>query len=197
MISSLRGKLIEKHENSVVIECGGIGYNAFVTYNTRAGLPDKNSEVFLYTYMHVKEGGVELFGFETSSEKEAFLQLTGISGVGPKVGLSILSGLTPDKLAIAVISGDEKALCVANGVGRKLAARIILELKDKFGAELSTITGGDFEPVISLKKGSSQSEAIAALVVLGYSQTEAVTAVSKQDENLTVEEIIKNSLKLL
>ena len=131
MIYSLRGKLIETAENTVVVECAGVGYLCSTTRTTLNSLPQKGTEVMLYTYMNVREGAVDLFGFSTLSEKNCFCRLTSVSGVGPKVALAILSELKPDQLMLALVSQDVKSLTRAAGVGKKLAERILLELRDK------------------------------------------------------------------
>ena len=131
MIYSLRGKLIHVGENTAVIECGGVGYLCSTTRTTLNALPAQGSEVMLYTYMNVREGAIDLFGFATIVEQNCFRRLTSVSGVGPKVALGILSELKPDQLMLSLVSQDVKSLTRAPGVGKKLAERILLELRDK------------------------------------------------------------------
>ena len=192
-----KGTLVSAGENSVVVETGGVGYRLLVSFNTRAALPKKGAGILIYSHLHVKEGGLELYGFMTESERSAFLKLITVSGVGPKVALAILSDLSYEKLALAIIAGDEKLLSRAPGVGKKTAARIVLELKDKLSPGDAGIENPDiFEPA-TIISGGNKSEAIAALTVLGYSQSEAVKSISPQSDELSVEQLIKNSLKNL
>ena len=140
MIASLRGKLIYTDNTSVVVECGGVGLKCFVTKNTLYNLPQKSEEVFLHTYMVVREDAMDLYGFISREELECFKLLTSISGVGPKVAVSILSAVTPASLALAVSTDDDKPILAASGVGKKLAGRIILELKDKIAKKIDQIS---------------------------------------------------------
>ena len=197
MFHSLTGKLIYIGEQSFAISCGGVGFRCFATRNTLAALNGKNSDVTVFTHLTVREDALDLFGFLTEQELDAFKLLIGVSGVGPKAALAILSELSPDAFAIAVASGDSKAITAANGVGPKLAQRVIMELKDKisnvsFVSEQSVATSAAVNAVNNM---SNTSEAIAALTALGYSQSEASVAVSKLSPDLSVEELIKGALK--
>lgn len=198
MFYSLTGKIIHTDEQSVAISCGGVGFRCATTQNTLDMLrKNNNDEVTVFTYLNVREDALDLFGFYTQQELDAFKLLISISGVGPKAALAILSQLTPDSFAVAVSSGDAKAITAANGVGPKLAQRIIMELKDKisnvsFISEESSVVSS---AVSSVNKTSNTAEAIAALTALGYSQTEACVAVSKLSPELSVEELIKGALK--
>ena len=194
MIYSLNGKLVHKEAGLAVVECGGVGYACRTTYSTLSQLT-VNKDAFLYTYMSVREDAVELFGFATKQELGCFRQLLSVSGVGPKAALAILSDISPEKFAIVVATGDHKAIAKTKGVGPKLSQRIILELKDKISKEQLSSAGADSLADTSAAADGNIGEAIAALTVLGYSQTEAVTAVSKLDSSLPVEELIKQSLK--
>ena len=197
MIYSLRGKLIVAEANAIVVECGGVGYRCAVSLTTRSDMPAIGSDVFVYTYMNVREDAVDLFGFSEESELSTIKLLTSVNGVGPKVALALLSDFSASKLALAIASGDSKALTRAAGVGSKLAQRIVLELKDKIGS-----FGGDDSGVIesisvsSAKKGNV-SEALAALVTLGYGQSEAAAALAEGNDTMPVEELIKKALKKL
>lgn len=195
MIYSLKGELIFADFNTAVIECAGVGYKCTISLNTQKDLPKINNPIMLYTYMNVRDDAVDLFGFSQSEELEAFKLLTSVNGVGPKVGVAILSEFSHDKLVLAIATGDSKMLTKAVGVGPKLAQRIILELKDKVTSSMVGTDSIDF--VDSTKINGSIAEAIAALVSLGYSQSEAASAVAKSDENMSVEEIIKTALKKL
>lgn len=195
MIYCLTGKVVKKTLDTVVLSCGGVGYLAQVTSSVAGVLPAVGGEATLYTVMNVTENDVSLFGFASEAERECFLLLTSVSGVGPKVGLAILNVLTPDRIALAVSAGDHKALTAASGVGPKLAQRIALELKDKMGRGL--VEGVSLSDVshAAAVPAAGTSQAIAALVSLGYSQSEAALAVAKIDESLPVEEIIKLALR--
>ena len=191
MIYCLTGKIVKKSMNAVVLSCGGVGYYAQCPASVAGALPGVGKEATIYTVMSVTENDVSLYGFATEQQQACFEMLTAVSGVGPKVGLAILS------VALAISAGDHKAFKAASGVGPKLAQRIVLELKDKVakgfvdGISLEDVAGAFADTQAS--QGSSQ--AIAALVSLGYSQSEAALAVSKIDAALPVEEIIKLALR--
>ena len=179
-----------------VIDCGGVGYACRTTNHTLSRLK-QGEKAKLYTYLNVREDAMELYGFATENERNCFELLISVSGVGPKAALSILSAATPESLAMSVITGDEKALTVAPGIGKKIAQRIILELKDKLAkGQISPggeAYGGTGVTVIPENK---TSEAAAALAVLGYSQGEINLALKGLDlEALSLEEIIKQALK--
>ena len=179
-----------------VIDCGGVGYACRTTNHTLSRLK-QGEKARLYTYLNVREDAMELYGFATENERNCFELLISVSGVGPKAALSILSAATPESLAMSVITGDEKALTVAPGIGKKIAQRIILELKDKLAkGQISPggeAYGGTGVTVIPENK---TSEAAAALAVLGYSQGEINLALKGLDlEALSLEEIIKQALK--
>lgn len=198
MLYSVRGKLIYTSATEAVVECGGVGYQCNVPLSTLQMLPHIGSEVTLYTYLNVRENGIDLFGFSTMAETNCFKLLTSVSGVGPKVGIAILSELPPDKIMLSIISNDAKSLTRAAGVGPKLAQRIILELKDKAGKqELSQGLEGISEVMGQADGGGDISEAMAALVVLGYSQSEAAKAVTGFEKNTPVDQLIKGALKKL
>lgn len=197
MIYSLNGTLTYTDPTTAVIECAGVGYGCRVTYNTLRQLPDTGKQVFLFTYMNVREDAVDLFGFYTKEELECFKLLTTVNGVGPKAAISILSELTPNAVCAAISTGDTKTITRAQGVGPKVAQRIVLELKDKVGMAVSDegIENSDISSANSAQGG--KSEAISALMALGYSQSEAKSAVSKCDTSRDTEQIIKDALKYL
>ena len=197
MIYSLNGTLTYTDPTTAVVECAGVGYGCKVTYNTLRQLPDTGKQVFLFTYMNVREDAVDLFGFFTKEELESFKLLISVNGVGPKAAISILSELTPNAFCSAVSMGDSKTLTRAQGVGPKVAQRIVLELKDKIGATISDdgIETADISSS-SVSQGG-KSEAISALMALGYSQSEAKSAVAKCDCEKDTEQIIKDALKYL
>ena len=197
MIATLNGKLIIKELNFVVIECGGVGLKCFVTQNTHAAIGNIGENVFLYTYLSVREDALDLYGFAENSELEVFKLITSVSGVGSKIGLAILSESTADKIMLYIASGDAKSLTAAAGVGIKLAQRIILELKDKVGSISTGNASFDINAVGNATTNTSSKEAIEALVSLGYSQSEASLAVGRLDPSLDTNELIKQALKSL
>ena len=197
MIYCLTGKIVKKSMSAVVLSCGGVGYYAQCPASVAGALPGVGKEATLYTVMSVAENDVSLYGFATEEQQACFEMLTAVSGVGPKVGLAILSVMEPQRVALAISAGDHKAFKAANGVGPKLAQRIVLELKDKVAKGF--VDGISLEDVAGAASGEpatqSASQAIAALVSLGYSQSEAALAISKIDATLPVEEIIKLALR--
>ncbi len=195
MIYSVRGKIIHKGTDIAVIECGGVGYACRTTLATLSQIGRTGEEAMLYTYLHVREDNVELFGFATEQELNCFKMLITVSGVGPKAGLAILSDTNPERFALTVATGDYKAFTKTKGVGSKLAQRVVLELKDKITKEQLAAGGSPDVDFSAVTEGSNTSEAISALVVLGYSQTEAASAVAGLDTSLPVEELIRLSLK--
>ena len=198
MFYYVEGTVAEIQPNLAVIDCGGVGYACATTNQTLSRLK-KGERARLYTYLHVREDIFDLYGFAAQTELNSFKMLLGISGVGPKAALGILSVSTPDALALAIITGDEKALTVAPGIGKKIAQRIILELKDKMAKESAasglsfsggTVSGG------GIPFSSKATEAAAALAVLGYSAQDVSVAMKGVDvEGLPLEEIIRQSLK--
>lgn len=197
MLASLNGKLIAKELNYIVVECSGVGFKCNVTQNTHAAVGNIGDNVFLYTYLSVREDALDLYGFLTSGELEAFKLITSVSGVGSKIGLAILSEFTFDKIMLYIASGDAKSLTAASGVGIKLAQRIILELKDKVGSVISDKIPINLAAVGKATSNTSSREAIEALVSLGYSQSEASLAVGRLDSSLATDELIKFALKSL
>ena len=197
MIYCLTGKILKKTMSAVVLSCGGVGYYAQCPASVAGALPGVGKDATLYTVMSVTENDVSLYGFATEEQQACFEMLTGVSGVGPKVGLAILGVMEPQRVALAISAGDHKAFKAASGVGPKLAQRIVLELKDKVakgfvdGISLKDVAGASAQTPAA----QSSSQAIAALVSLGYSQSEAALAVSKIDATLPVEEIIKLALR--
>ena len=179
-----------------VIDCGGVGYACRTTNNTLARLK-KGETARLYTYLNVREDAMELYGFFTEDERNCFQLLIGVSGVGPKAALSILSSSTPETLAMSIITGDEKALTVAPGIGKKIAQRVILELKDKLAKGQISPGGESYGGTgVTVIPESKSSEAAAALAVLGYSTAEIGVALKGIDlDAMSLEEIIKQALK--
>ena len=195
MFYYLNGVVAEMEANLAVIDCGGVGYACATTNYTLSQLK-KGERAKLYTYMNVREDAVELFGFATQSELHSFKLLLGVSGVGPKAALSILSANTPANLAMAVVMGDEKALTAAPGIGKKIAQRIILELKDKLAKEQPSFSGDTGAMLPVAVPDDKTREAGAALAVLGYSASEVAAALKGIDmDALPLEEIIRQALK--
>ena len=196
MFYYLNGVVAEMEANLAVIDCGGVGYACATTNYTLSQLK-KGERAKLYTYMNVREDAVDLFGFSSQSELHSFKLLLGVSGVGPKAALAILSTNTPSNLAMAVVMGDEKALTAAPGIGKKIAQRIILELKDKLAKEQASFgpdTGGSVP--LTVLPNDKAKEAGAALAVLGYSGSEVAAALKGIDiDTLPLEEIIRQALK--
>ena len=192
MFYYLDGTVAELETNLAVLDCGGVGY-ACATTNTTLARLKQGARAKLYTYLNVKEDAVDLYGFYSKNELSSFKMLIGVSGVGPKAALAILSASSPEQLALAIVSGDEKMLMAAPGIGKKIAQRIILELKDKLSKEdLSGIRVGKR----SAPSGLKTSEALSALMVLGYSQQEVGAALDGVDvEHLPLEEIIRQALR--
>lgn len=198
MFYSLTGNIIYSDLNSVAVECSGVGFKCFTTMNTLRKIGGNGDKVTLYTYLNVREDALDLFGFADTYELDFFKLLISVSGVGPKAALAILSELDPDKLALCIASGDSKAITKAQGVGPKLAQRVVLELKDKVKGIAHEDNGVyDLAAAEAATSSAAGSEAVSALMVLGYTQSEAATAVGKLDQSLSVEEMIKQALKLL
>ena len=193
MIYSVRGNLILMDAGFAVIECGGVGYRVQTSITTQKQLK-LNTETMLYTYMNVREDAMELFGFATKGELSTFKMLIGITGVGPKVALAILSDLTSEQIAMCVSSGDSKTLTRANGVGPKLAQRIVLELKDKIKGVTDTAGFGVGKGSVIADTGNVP-KAVAALAVLGYSAADVTPILSKLDPAMPVEAMIAATLK--
>ena len=185
MIYSLSGKLVHTESDLAVIECAGVGYACKTTFSTLQQIAGKSS---------VREDAVELFGFATKEELKSFRMLISVSGVGPKAGLAILSACTPSQFALAVATGDSKAFTKIKGIGTKIAQRIVLELKDKVAKENTISVRGNATQGFAAVPSGAVEEAVTALVVLGYTEGEAMSVISKLDPNLSVEELIKKAL---
>ena len=197
MFYYLNGTVTEIAAGLAVIDCGGVGYACATTNYTLSQLK-KGERARLYTYLHVREDIFELYGFASQQELNSFKMLIGVSGVGPKAALAILSATTPQNLALSIVTEDEKALTAAQGIGKKIAQRIILELKDKLAKEQSsfTVQGGGSGTAPKPLGGSKSGEAAAALAVLGYGSQGISTALKGIDmDALPLEEIIRQALK--
>ncbi len=195
MFYYLSGNVTLLDAGLVVLDCGGVGFACHASNYTIARL-QLGKSAKLFTYCSIKEDAFDIYGFSTREEQTCFEQLLGVSGVGPRAALAILSVVSPEQLTLAIMTQDDKTITRAQGVGKKLAQRIILELKDKLGASQLELSGaqiaGQSEPV----HGSKSAEAAAALVSLGYSQTEAAAALKGIDvENLPIEQIVRHALR--
>ena len=191
MLSYVKGKVTDAGENTLVVECGGLGYELLVS-RAAAAAAAIGSEVKLSVYLSVSETGVALYGFKDAAEKDMFLKLIGISGIGAKMAIGILSGMGVNDLIAAIARGDVKGLSGIKGVGKKTAERIALELRDKIGAEIADIG----ENIGIMPDKVPNEDAVLALMALGFNKNEAVSAVAKvHGEGLTTEQIVFMALK--
>ncbi len=198
MFYSITGTVVFSDENSVAVDCNGVAFRLFTTLNTLKKCAPVGEKQTLYTVLNVREDALDLFGFADKNELDCFKLLTSVSGVGPKAGLAILSQLTPDKLALSVAGGDVKAITAAQGVGPKIAQRVVLELKGKLdGFALDSKALGDIAAAQKATVSYAGEDAVNALVMLGYSRSEASIAVGKLDGNLSTEDMIKQALTML
>ncbi len=202
MFYSVKGTLVVCEPQTAVIEAGGVGYQLAISDRCFGRLQNSVGEqVLLFTHLAVREDGVELFGFEDREELELFRLLNTVSGVGPKAALSILSALSPEGVVSAVMAQDAKSLCAAQGIGNKIAQRVILELKDKLSKDKTfaqTALGAAGEAARPAGKNANVAEAVNALTVLGYSRQQAVDAFSSLDtSNRSVEALIREGLRVL
>ncbi len=196
MFYHINGVVTDVLPQLAVVDCGGVGFAINTTNNTLSRLK-AGEKAKLYTYAYIKEDSFDLYGFYTLEEKRLFEMLLSVSGVGPKAALSILSVSTPESLALSIIGGDDKALTMAQGIGKKTAQRIILELKDKMAKETKELSFTGSAPAqIQSVSGGKLNDAVSALMVLGYSQAEINAALRGIDaESLSLEEIIKRALR--
>lgn len=200
MISYIRGELVSFEKEKIIVDVNGVGYGIFMPETSMGMLPQCGNEVKIHTYLNIREDAMQLFGFLTRDDLEIFKMLIGVSGIGPKGGLAILSKLSADDLRFAILSGDAKAISAAQGIGKKTAEKVIIELKDKLDLEDMLKPKQDTEFTVSSDYSANemQSEAVQALVALGYGNTESLKAVKKVGSDCaTVEEILKAALKHL
>ena len=196
MIYSLNGEVTHLEQNLIVVECGGVGYACRST-STAVSRAVMGEKIKLYTYLNIREDTAELFGFSDESELNCFKMLLSVSGVGPKVAIAILSDLKPQEFALAVVNDDSKTITRAQGVGTKLAQRIVLELKDKLKKDNSFVSADIPKIDLNASTGNAVSEALTALMVLGFSNSQAQKALSGLSEELSVQELVKEGLKRL
>lgn len=197
MIAQIRGQLIEKRPGAVIVETQGIGYQVFVSLSTFYDLPEASQSVHLHTYTHVREDVLQLFGFSTFLEKEIFQILIGVSGIGPKLALNILSGIAPTELVASLQAEDVARLTAIPGVGRKTAERLIFDLKEKIG---KIAVRGESPKEEKKKKDQLVDDVVSALVNLGYRKNQAeavVEEVWRQRPGVSLEEVLKESLRAL
>lgn len=195
MLYSVRGKLIHTTTACAVVECGGVGFRCQTTMNTLKTLKP-GSEVMLYTYLNVREDAMELFGFATKTELDTFKTLIGVSGVGPKAGLAVLSELSPEQVAMAIATDDIKSITRAQGVGKKIAQRIVLELKDKLAKSMTTDDGfATVSAGAATAAAGNVPKALEALGVLGYAPSDVSGVLATLDSSLPVEQMIAQTLK--
>ena len=197
MIYSLTGELAYIGDQFLVIECGGVGFKCFTSLNSAKTAGKVGEKIRLFTYLSVKEDSLDLFGFKTENELNAFKMLISVSGVGPKAAVSVLSELSADKLALAVAAGDVKAITKANGVGKKIAERIVLELKDKMAGAAFGGAESNAAAAASVEDDSPAAEAVAALVALGYGRSDAAAVIGTMDQSLPADELIRLGLRQL
>lgn len=200
MISYIRGEIAEIEEDLLVLEANGIGYNIRITMETASNLPSIGEDIKIYTYMHVREDDVSLFGFLTKDDLKVFKLLIGVSGIGPKGALGILSALTADDIRFAVLSDDVKAISKAPGIGTKTAQKLIIELKDKLKLEDAFEAGLENNSnSVNAASNDAKGEAVMALTALGYSNSEALRAVKEAGitDDMDSEAILKAALKKL
>ena len=195
MYSYIKGKITEIGESYIVVEAGGIGYELSVSTTAMSEFASRDGEVKVYCYLSVREDGVSLFGFESKMEKSMFLKLVAVSGVGPKLALTVLGGMTTEQFAAAVIGSDIKALSKIKGVGKKTAERIALELRDKVSKDYEAVNTGEIvehKPVAV----DANEDAVLALMTLGYSKQESEAAVLRvQKDGMTLEQLVYAALK--
>ncbi len=200
MISYIRGELVAIEEEKVIVDVNGVGFGIFMPAQSMNCLPTVGEEIKLHTYMNVREDAMQLFGFLTRDDLKVFKLVIGVSGIGPKGGLSILSQLTPDELRFAVMSHDVKAISAAPGIGKKTAEKLIIELKDKLSIEdVLEHVEDSTSKIPSYANSQVQAEVVQALVALGYGNSDALKAVKKVEisETTSVEDVLKQALKYI
>lgn len=205
MIATLSGKVQGIHSDRAIVDVGGVGYEVFLSTESLSRMPEKGDAAFLYIHTHVREDAFILYGFQTEEEKELFLILKTVSGIGPKLALGMLSGMAVGELCRAIGEGDVKLLTTLQGVGKKTAERICVELKDKTGHLAAGSSGGKSTTISPIVSGSTVMDALSALGNLGYNDPvarEALASVKRQmgDESfakLSLEELIREGLKAL
>lgn len=200
MIAHLTGTILSKQPNAVVIDVNGVGYEVTIPVSTFYELGDVGAQASLRVHTHVREDAIMLFGFRTSREKELFLRLTSVSGIGPKLGITFLSGTSPDDLIAAIRSNDLARLVSIPGVGRKTAERVVIELRDKIGQLALLDSDVSSAPSTAVDVDATRDDVVAALVSLGYQKALAEKIVAKVlevESDRTIEHVLRQALKLL
>lgn len=199
MIAYIKGELTDIEADKIIVESGGIGYNIYVPTSVIMGIGNIGTTVKVYTYLGVKEDSMTLYGFSTKEELKIFRLMIGVSGIGPKGAIGILSSLSTDDLRLAVMSEDDAAIAKAPGIGRKTAMKLIIELKDKLNIDDAVSVNVSSNIIDNTITNDIRSEALQAMVALGYSQSQAAKAVKSADidDNTTVEDVIKHALKII
>ncbi len=197
MIYNISGTLTYVGDQFLVVECSGIGFKCFSSLNTLKSVGRTGEKINLFTYLSVKEDALDLFGFATEEELSFFKLLITVSGVGPKAAVAVLSELEPSRLALAIASGDVKSITRANGVGKKTAERIVLELKDKVANVASSNDMQSVASAAAVVEESAAGEAVAALVALGFNKSDAAVVVGAMDKSLSADEMIRLGLRQL
>lgn len=200
MIAHLTGTILSKQPNAVVIDVNGVGYEVTIPVSTFYDLGDVGAQASLRVHTHVREDAIMLFGFRTSREKELFLRLTSVSGIGPKLGITFLSGTSPDDLIAAIRSNDLARLVSIPGVGRKTAERVVIELRDKIGQLALLDSDVSSAPSTAVDVDATRDDVVAALVSLGYQKALAekiVARVLEVESDRTIEHVLRQALKLL
>lgn len=197
MIYNISGTLTYVGDQFLVVECSGIGFKCFSSLSTLKSVGRTGEKINLFTYLSVKEDALDLFGFATEEELSFFKLLITVSGVGPKAAVAVLSELEPSRLALAIASGDVKSITRANGVGKKTAERIVLELKDKVANVASSNDMQSVASAAAVVEESAAGEAVAALVALGFNKSDAAVVVGAMDKSLSADEMIRLGLRQL
>lgn len=197
MIYNISGTITYVGDQFLVVECSGIGFKCFSSLNTLKSVGRTGEKINLFTYLSVKEDALDLFGFATEEELSFFKLLITVSGVGPKAAVAVLSELEPSRLALAIASGDVKSITRANGVGKKTAERIVLELKDKVANVASSSDMQSVASAAAVVEESAAGEAVAALVALGFNKSDAAVVVGAMDKSLSADEMIRLGLRQL
>lgn len=199
MIAYIRGKVVHVSETKVILEVHGMGFQVFITARDASAIPAPGEQVLLHTFFHVKEDAMQLFGFLSQDDREVFKLLLNVNGVGPKAALGVLSAMSADDLRFAVLAGDAKTISKAPGIGNKTAQKMILELKDKMSLEDAFEKRMENSTKANVANGmtDAKSEAIQALVALGYSNADALKSVNRANasEDMDTEAILKAALK--
>lgn len=197
MIYNVKGEVTYVDANFVVIECNGVGFKCFASMTTLKNIPPVGKQANLFTYLAVREDAMDLYGFATAQELDTFKLLITVSGIGPKAAMAILSVLSPDKLSIAISAGDVKSIQSAQGVGKKTAERVVLELKDKMVGIGSGEVAQMSQNILAAASSSNAQEAVEVLTSLGFNQSDVAVVVGGMDKSMSVDDMVRLGLKQL